>query len=79
MHKLFLFAAVLTLATSPARAQGAEPSPERIAFRYDDSHVIVRLDQAGGDVHDNPADQLTPLPRRAPAILGWMRSAPATS
>jgi hypothetical protein len=50
------------LFAAAALAQGLPPSPERIAFRYDDTHVIVRLDQAGGDLHDNPEDQLTPLP-----------------
>ena len=62
MRLLAGFALLIALSPPVARAQGLEPSPERIAFRYDDSHVIVRLDQTGGDVHDNPADQLTPLP-----------------
>ncbi|HEU5453885.1 MAG TPA: hypothetical protein VFU76_17940 [Terriglobales bacterium] len=55
-----LLTAVLLAAT--AIAQGLPPSAERIAFRYDDTHVIVRLEQTGGDLHDNPEDQLTPLP-----------------
>lgn len=52
----------MCLAAALAFAQDAAPSPERIAFRYDDSHVIVVLEQTGGDLRDNPADQLTPLP-----------------
>lgn len=52
----------VALLSATAFGQGLPPSPERIAFRYDDTHVVVRLDQAGGDIHDNPEDQLTPLP-----------------